>query len=108
MAAPASCCPSRMFAGTPDPIRVAAVESKPLTYVDCCPVMLPNVCEKGRKGAPIVTELVSPWATLLVKKPDSFLRRCSKAKKKKVRSWSRGPPIVKPYCLRLKGGLATG
>ena len=44
----------------------------------------------------------------LVKKPDSLRLRCSTAKKKNVRSLSKGPPTVKPYCLRLNGGLATG
>src|SRR5258708_28638206 len=97
-----------MFAGTPDPINEVAVARRPLTYVDCCPVMFPNVCVKGRNGAPIVTELFSPRPTSLVKNPDSSRRRCSNAKKKKVRSLSNGPPTVKPYCLRLNGGLAIG
>src|SRR5829696_1586434 len=56
----------------------------------------------------IVAEPVSPWATLLVKKPDSFRRRCSKAKKKNVRFVSKGPPKVNPYCVRVNGGSSIG
>src|SRR6476469_1503133 len=70
--------------------------------------MLPNVWVNGRKGAPIVTELVRPCPTLEVKNPDSFRRRCSNAKKKKVRSLSNGPPRVNPYCVRVNGGSSIG
>ena len=56
----------------------------------------------------IVAEPVNPWATLLVKKPDSFLLRCSNAKKKNVRSRSNGPPRVNPYWVRVNGGSSIG
>src|SRR6185369_4909958 len=71
--------------------------------------MLVSVCD-GKPGARggSVTEPVNPRATSLVKNPDSFRRRCSNAKKKNVRSRSNGPPIVKPYCVRVNGGSATG
>src|ERR1700730_1435065 len=86
------------------------VATSELIYAACAGVMLANVRATGfRPGMTgIVAELVNPRATSLVKKPDSFLRRCSKAKKKNVLFLSNGPPIVKPYCLRLNGGLATG
>src|ERR1700730_3709478 len=59
-------------------------------------------------AAGIVMLDVSPAPTLLVKKPDSWRRRCSKAAKKKVRSFFMGPPKVAPYCARVNGGLAIG
>src|ERR1051326_7015915 len=56
----------------------------------------------------IVADDRKPAATSLVKKPDSFRRRCSNAKKKNVRSRSSGPPNVSPYCARVNGGSSTG
>src|SRR5438132_7057914 len=93
----------QIFAGTPLPTNV-------LMKAAWVGVMLVNVRAIGlRPGITgIVAEPVSPCATLLVKKPDSCRRRCSKATKKKVRFLSNGPPRVKPNCLRLNGGLATG
>src|SRR4051812_6777611 len=83
--------------------------SRLLMYVAWAGVMFVNVCA-GKPGASggNVTEPVKPCATLLVKKPDSLRRRCSKAKKKKVRSRSKGPPIVNPYCERVNGGSSIG
>ena len=56
----------------------------------------------------MVTLPFRPARTLLVKKPVSWRRRCSKAKKKKVRSRSNGPPSVAPYCARVNGGFLPG
>ena len=76
----------------------------------CAGVMLLKVRATGLSPGitGIVAEPVKPWATLLVKKPDSCRRRCSKAKKKNVRSLRNGPPSVNPYCVRVNGGSSIG
>src|SRR5690606_416970 len=82
--------------------------NSPCTEATCPKVKKLNVCVKGRNGAPMVTLPVKPCATSLVKKPDSCRRRCSKEKKKNVRSLASGPPSVAPYCARVKGGFLFG
>src|SRR6185503_2949241 len=77
---------------------VAPTLSRWLMYVACCGEMFRNVWPR------IVTLEVRLPCTSLVKKPDSFRRRCSKAAKKKVRPLSNGPPSVAPYCARVNGG----
>src|SRR5438045_1256783 len=76
--------------------------------VACAAVRLVKVCATGRIPAGIVTLAFRPAPTLEVKKPDSCRRRCSKAAKKKVRSFLIGPPKVAPYCARVNGGSETG
>src|ERR1043166_4908007 len=81
-----------------------------LTKPSCADVRFVKVLAIGlRPGITgIVAEEVIPCETLLVKNPDSFRRRCSNAKKKKVRTLSNGPPSVNPNCVRVKGGSSLG
>src|ERR1044072_5980232 len=86
----------------------AACDKSPCRERACGRVMRVKVCEKGRKGAPMVTlEVRRPMASE-VKKPDSCRLRCSKAMKPKVASRSSGKPSVAPYCARVKGGFLLG
>src|SRR2546430_402231 len=83
---------ARQIALPPAPTRV-------LMNVACAGVMFVNVRATGLSPGTtgIVAEPFSPRVTLLVKNPDSSRLRRSKAKKKKVRSLSNGPPMVNPY-----------
>src|SRR5215218_4239350 len=56
----------------------------------------------------IVALAVRLPTTFEVKKPDSCRLRCSKARKPKVLSLSKGKPSVAPYCARVKGGFLLG
>ena len=61
-----------MLAGIPDADQLSRCCHQRRDVGDCSGLMFENVCVKGRNGAPIVTLLVSPERTLLVKKPVSW------------------------------------
>src|SRR6266849_5367467 len=74
----------------------------------CAGVKPVNVCPLGITASGNVKLEVAPPTISPVKKPDSCLRLCSNEKKKKVRSFLIGPPIVAPYWPRVNGGFLFG
>src|SRR6266852_3443338 len=74
----------------------------------CAGVKLVNACPLGITASGNVKVDVAPPTMSPVKKPDSCLRLCSNEKKKKVRFFLIGPPIVAPYWPRVNGGFLLG
>src|SRR6185369_9204915 len=98
------------YARAPQILVGFPLATRVLINAACCGVRFAKVRAIGFSPGitGIVADAVRPWATLLVKKPDSLRRRCSNAKKKKVCSGLNGPPMVKPYCVRVNGGSSIG